>query len=112
MAVGVGILVGFAVRIAGKGLDQSYGIVGAALALLGCALGNILTYTYFIAVDEGVAFMDIFSQLTVGITISLLGATFEAMDVLFYGLAVYCGYKYAFRELTQADFDRALGKRF
>ncbi len=112
MAVGVGFLVGFAVRMAGKGLDQSYGIVGAAMALLGCALGNVLTYTYFIAVEEGVAFMDIFSQLSIGITVSLLTATFEAMDVLFYGLAIYCGYKFAFREITQADLDRALGKGF
>ena len=30
--------------------------------------------------------------------------------VLFYGLAVYFGYRYAFRQLTADDFNRALGR--
>jgi hypothetical protein len=32
------------------------------------------------------------------------------MDLLFYGLAVYFGYKYAFRQITEQDLNRALGK--
>ncbi len=49
MAIGVGFLVGFAVRAAGRGVDPVFGVVGAALALLGCVLGNLLMVLYFLA---------------------------------------------------------------
>ncbi len=32
------------------------------------------------------------------------------MDLLFYGLAIYFGYRYSFRQLAAADFNRALGR--
>ena len=49
MAIGVGFLVGFAVRVVGKGSEASFGVVGAVLALLGCLLGNLLTLAWFAA---------------------------------------------------------------
>ncbi|GBF31769.1 hypothetical protein MnTg04_01735 [bacterium MnTg04] len=110
MAVGIGVLVGFSVRFAGKGVDQTFGFAGATLSLIGCVVGNILTITYFVAVNKGMAFMDILVQLNPGIIYEMLTSTFEIIDVLFYGLAGYFGYKYAFRQVSDEDFDRALGK--
>jgi len=49
IAVGVGILVGFAVRIAGKGETLTFAVIGAIFALVGCLLGNIFTGIYFIS---------------------------------------------------------------
>jgi hypothetical protein len=112
MAVGIGFLVGYAVRFAGKGIAPVYGAASAVLALFGCAAGNLLTFTWFIAAAEGMPFMAVATQLDLGITVEILTSTFEAMDVLFYGLAAYFGYKTAFRQVTQADLDRALGKSF
>lgn len=110
MAIGIGLLVGFAVRFTGKGIQQSFGIVGAVMSLVGCVLGNILTITYFVALSEEMAFVDILSQLNAAIIVDMLTATFEAVDVVFYALAVYFGYKYAFRQITEDDLNRALGK--
>lgn len=112
MAIGIGILVGLAMRYTGKGIDPVHGIVGAVLSLLGCAVGNVLTFAYFIAMGEGMAYMEVLAQLDPMIAWSLLVDTFELMDVLFYGLAAWFGYKYAFRQVTQEDVDRALGKGF
>src|SRR5215813_3039562 len=42
MAVGVGFLVGWAVRVAGNGRHSAFGIMGALLALGGCTVGNLL----------------------------------------------------------------------
>jgi len=56
--------------------------------------------------------MEVAAQLNAAIVIELLASTFEVMDILFYGLAAYFGYKTAFRQVTQADLDRALGKGF
>lgn len=112
MAVGIGFLVGYAMRLAGKGIAPVFGAVSAALSLLGCAAGNLLTFTWFIASAEGMSFMEVAAQLNAAIVIELLASTFEVMDILFYGLAAYFGYKTAFRQVTQADLDRALGKGF
>lgn len=112
MAVGIGFLVGYAVRFAGKGIAPVFGAISAVLSLLGCAVGNVLTFAWFIAAAEGMSFMEVVGQLDFAIVVGLLTATFEVMDILFYGLAVYFGYKTAFRQVTQADLDKALGKGF
>ena len=112
MAVGIGFLVGYAMRLAGKGIAPVFGAVSAVLSLLGCAVGNLLTFIWLIASTEGLPFMEIASQLNSAIVIEILTSSFEAMDILFYGLAAYFGYKTAFRQVTQADLDRALGKGF
>ena len=40
MAIAVGFIVGYAVRL-GNGIDKIFGVLGAALALGGCVLGNL-----------------------------------------------------------------------
>ena len=110
IAIGIGFIVGYAVRVAGKGLDRTFGIVGGVLSLIGCALGNVATITYYVALNEGIPFADILTQLDLAIAFDMLTSTFEIMDVLFYAIAVYFGYKYAFREVSEADLIRALGR--
>ena len=47
--------------------------------------------------------MNILEKLDLEIVISLMRATFNPMDLLFYGIAVYEGYRFSFRQVTQAD---------
>lgn len=103
MAVGVGLLVGFTVRSAGNGIDQKFGILGAGLSLFGCLLGNYLTVIGMIGKYSGLGFMDTFTTIGFGGAISLLGETFEPVDILFYGIAVYEGYKFSFRRISQNE---------
>lgn len=110
LAIGIGFLVGIAVRAGGKGIDQVYGIVGAALSLFGCALGNLLTVAWFVSQEYGVPVWEVLSGMDPAMAIEMMSATFQVMDLLFYGLAIYFGYRYAFRELTPEDFNRALGR--
>ncbi len=107
MAVGVGFLVGYAVRAAGKGIDQSFGLAGAALALFGCLLGNLLIVCYFISDNEGIPMMDLLPQLDLEIISELMIETFAPMDLLFYGIAVYEGFKLSTREVTEEDLQAA-----
>jgi hypothetical protein len=62
MAVGVGFLVAYAVRVAGKGIDKIFGVVGALLSLVGCIVGNLLTTIYFIAKTEDISFLDVLAD--------------------------------------------------
>ena len=107
MAIGVGFLVGFAVRLAGKGIDPSFGAVSAVLSLLGCVLGNLWTMTYFLAAKQGVPFLKAVSQLNPDIAVNIMVSTFNYMDVLFYGLALYFGYKYGFRRITEDELKQS-----
>ena len=107
MAIGVGFLVAYAVRLAGKGIDQIFGVVGAILALVGCLVGNLLAVSDLIAKTEGIPFLDVLAQMDFSLVVEIMVATFEPMDILFYGIAVYFGYRYAFRPVTAEDLRRS-----
>jgi hypothetical protein len=103
MAVGVGFLVGFAVRLAGKGIDKSFGVLGAVLALVGCVAGNLLTGCWYLAQEVGADLVDVLADLTPSLASQIVRATFSPIDLLFYGFAVYEGYRLSFRRVTQED---------
>jgi hypothetical protein len=54
MAIGVGALVGFALRIGNGG--KTFGILGALFALFGCVLGNYFSLIAFASTKEHVGF--------------------------------------------------------
>ena len=103
MAVGVGVLVGYAVRMFGKGVEKLYGFVGAGWSLVGCATGNLLAVLGVISNQRSVPFFSLVEKLNPEIIVNLMQATFNPMDLLFYGIAVYEGFKFSFRQVTEAD---------
>lgn len=108
LAVGVGFLVGFAVRTVGKGVDKVFGIAGAVLALLGCLAGNLLAVCGMIARQESMDLLTVLSRLDAGVAFELLQATFSPIDLLFYGFAVWEGYRFSIRQLTEKDLGETL----
>lgn len=107
MAVGIGFLVGYVIRAVGKGVDPIFGIAGAALALFGCLLGNLLTVCYFVAQNEGIPLIDLLPQLDMAIISELMMATFSPMDLLFYAIAVYEGYQLSTLKISEEDLQAA-----
>lgn len=105
MAIGVGFLAGYAVRRLGKGVAPTFGVVAAACALFGCIAGNLLSVCGFYALQESVPFLQmvgaVFSEPAT--MLELMKATFSPMDLLFYGLALYTGYRCAFRPVSQEE---------
>jgi hypothetical protein len=99
MAIGVGVLVGFAVRRFGNGTAQAFGIAGGALSLLGCVIGNLFTVIGFISNQESMPLTQVAGIVLAdpSMTVMLMRESFSAMDILFYAIAVYEGYKLAFR---------------
>lgn len=109
MAVAIGAGVGFAVRTFGKGIDEVFGYAGAALALLSCLLGNFLSIIGFVAEVEGFTFMDTLLMFDYSFLPEVMISTFGIMDLLFYGIALYEGYKFSFRKITEVNI-RVLSK--
>ncbi len=108
IAVGVGFLVGYAVRIIGKGTDRVFGIAGAFLSLFGCALGNLLTVCAMISSQHGVPILEMILRLDVNLVMDIMVETFSIMDVLFYGIAIYEGYRLSFRQVSEEEMERLL----
>lgn len=103
MALGVGLLVGYAVRITGKGIDPVFGVVGAVFALLGCVLGNFFAICYFFSAQESIPFMQLLMSVNPGIFADVLISSADIIDLLFYGIALYEGYHFAFRHVTEEE---------
>jgi hypothetical protein len=93
MAIGVGALVGLAVRAAGKGGSATFGILGASLALTGCLVGNLLTGAVILSREWDVSLAVALSRLTPDLTVKVMTAIFNPMDLLFYALAIWQGYR-------------------
>lgn len=103
MAIGVGFLVGYTVRKMGQGVDPKFGFVGAVLSLLGCAVGNLLTTCVIASFQESVPLMQVLGTLNLNVAIEIMKYTFSPIDLIFYGLALYYGYKFSFRQLTESE---------
>jgi hypothetical protein len=103
MAVGVGFLVGFAVRKMGQGVDPTFGYLGAGLSLLGCLVGNLLTTCIVVSQQENVALSEVLAGLNPSVAMEIMTYTFSPIDLLFYGLALYYGYKFSFRQLSEDE---------
>jgi hypothetical protein len=108
MAIGVGLLVGYAVRMVGKGIDPSFGFLGAGLALVGCVLGNALAMLGIVASQEDMSYTELMARIDFPTMVNLMVVTFSPMDLLFYGIALYEGYKLSFRQVSAADL-KAVG---
>lgn len=109
MALAVGLVVGLGVRFFGAGIDQVYGFLGAFLALLSCLLGNLFSQVGFIAQAQSLGYLDTFRLLDMSTILLIYTESFGPMDLVFYGFAIFEGYKFAFRPIQpeliqQEDF--------
>ena len=101
MAVGVGILAGYGMRMLGGGRDRADGVIAGIVAFLGCVLGNLLTividFAPHDAAHRGIPDLTLLLLLNPKLAWFMLTANFNVMDVLFYALAVYAGYRTALK---------------
>ena len=99
----MGFLVGGAVRTLGRGDDKSFGYLGATLSVLGCLLGNLLSVCALVAGQEGLSTSAVLAHVcrNPALIPAAMIATFHSLDLLFYGIAVYEGYRLSFRRSGQ-----------
>lgn len=102
MAIGLGFLVGWAVRTTGRSGAPVLGYLGAVFALAGCILGNLLTASGFFAATMGVPLSVALANVLLqpAVAARALQDGFDPMDLLFYAIAVYEGYKIARRPVS------------
>jgi len=103
VAVGIGFLVGYAVSYLGKGITPIFGYIGAGLSLLGVVVGKYLTMVALLANVAELGYMETFTTVPFDVIKELVISNFSPIDLLFYGIAVYQGYKLSFTDLTSGD---------
>jgi hypothetical protein len=105
IAAGVGYLVGVAVHRVGKGVDSSFGVVGAGLSLFGCVLGNFFTIVYFASQSVNMGIVEVLPHIDFAAIPGVMMGAFEPVDIFFYVLAIYTGYRYSFQPVTIVELD-------
>lgn len=108
LAVGIGCLVGAAVRWAGRGTTQTFGIVGAGLALVSVVAGNFLSILGLLAGEFEVSYLEMAARFDYSQSLAVMAATFSPIDLLFYGIAVWEGYRFSIREVTAHEIRERL----
>lgn len=105
-AIGVGLLVGVAIRKFGKGVQIHFAIIGALLALFGCVLGNFLAVMGFVLLNTGMSVVEILPQINIPLVIEVIRDSFEPSDLIFYGIAAYEAYKLSVITLKKVETTR------
>lgn len=101
MAIGIGALVGFTIRYFGKGFEIQYALLGAIISLLSCMAGNLLSVVGFAAKEYHLGYLQIIGNLNFAVVSSVMTETFTFIDLIFYGIAIYEGYKFATLKFTE-----------
>ena len=80
----------------GKGIRPIFGIIGAALALISCVMGDFFSIVGLVAKEYEVSFMDVLFDASYSEVMSVVIENMSSMTIVFYGIALYEGYKLAF----------------
>ena len=97
MAVAIGFMVGRGIIAVAKHGNPTLGVVSAGLSLFGCLLGNLLSAVGFAAQAMKMDYFDVLTQLNPDLAIELFKSSFGVMDLLFYAIGIYEGYRFAAR---------------
>lgn len=99
MAMGVGVLVGFAVRFFGAGIYRLFGVLAAFLTLLGSLLAYYLILVGFMVELRSSGIMAVPDSFNPELLIRSIQESFLPLDLLFYALAALLSYLLAIRRI-------------
>jgi len=105
MAIGMGLLIGGAVRTMARGKDKSFGYLGAAVLVLGCLLGSLLSVCALVAGQESLSPLNVLTYIC-SKPARIPGAavaTFQFLDLLFWAVGLYAAYRLSFRQIAHAE---------
>jgi antitoxin component YwqK of YwqJK toxin-antitoxin module len=100
MALGVGLLVGLAVRFFGAGIYRIFGVLAALLTLAGSLLGYYLSQTGFLETVQSAEYMKALAFLSPDLMLNTMQDAFVPLDLLFYSLAILLSYLLAIRRIN------------
>ena len=103
VAIGVGALVGFGVRVFGRGVTDVYAIVATCMAILGCAAGNLLALILFELASLDLSISQAISLLDPERLLADFVGTLGIMELFYWLIAAYSGWWLAKRGLSEEE---------
>ncbi|BAO76940.1 hypothetical protein [Winogradskyella sp. PG-2] len=103
VAIAIGAAVGLGMRYFGKGLDPIYGICGAIIAIISSFFGDILSIVGFAANEAQLGYFEALTRFDYSQMFSIMSEIASPMNLIFYAIAAFEGYKFSFRQFTQKD---------
>jgi hypothetical protein len=100
-AVLIGLGVGISIRKIGNGIENIFGFFGAGISLLSVLFGNFLSIIGFIANAENIGYFETLMRFDYNFLPEVLAQTFDFKDLIFYGIAIFEGYRFSFRYITE-----------
>ncbi len=97
VAIAVGALVGYAVRVGGHGTTMIYGIIGAVYTLVACVVGEALAIICQ-GTSADISFWTVASQVNYSDLFSTIVSHTSAISAFIYAIGIYEGYKFAIRK--------------
>ena len=94
-AIGLAYLVGFAVRKGGKGITTKFNIIGAALSLSSYFLGDYFKGVAFTARMKDISCLEAVSEYPISYAVPFMFASLTPIDLLFYAIVGYFGYRFS-----------------
>lgn len=107
VALAIGAGVGLTIRKVGNGIDKKFGYWGAGIALLSILLGNVFSIVGLYAYFEDYGFFKALLKFEYFLIPYFMGDFFGLIDLVYYGVALYAGYKFSFRQVTEKDLKKA-----
>jgi hypothetical protein len=101
LALAIGAGVGLIIRKFGNGIDPIFGYWGGGISLLSVLLGNFLSIIGFIANSVGLGYMETLMAFDYSYFPEIMRETFTVFDIFCYGMAIFEGYKFSFRKITE-----------
>ena len=92
LAIGVGFIVGFAISKFSKRKNHILGIIGAALSLLSCVMGDVLSAIAIYSYQNNAPFFEIIANLNFSTIAEILFQIVGVENILFYLMAMTIGY--------------------
>ena len=85
MPIAIGFMVGFAMR-KGKGIRPIFGIIGAALSLISCVLGDFFSIIGYISQDYKMSYFDVLVSVDYGEIFSIMLENYSTDSLFMRGI--------------------------
>ncbi len=103
VAIGVGAIVGFGVRVFGQGVTDVFALAAAGLAVFGCALGNLMALVLFEMSALDLSPSEALSLIEPARLYADFVSTLGIMELFYWLVAAYSAWWLARRGLTEEE---------
>ena len=101
LAIGVGLLTGFGVRVFGRGIEMRFKVLAAMLAVFGCLLGQLFAGIVFDITRHGATLAEVLQHMSPAELLTFYRKQLGGMDVLSWLVAMVLAWGVAARGLTR-----------